>query len=439
MIFSKSRPPKIVIIGRPNVGKSTLFNRIIKKRKTVVEKKQSTTRDRVSEVIEWDGSFFELVDTGGMDFNRAEVLASLVEKQVISAIKEADRILFVCDVKTGLMPLDERICELLRKFNKKTIVVVNKVDNESMVQDALEFHKLGLGEVMAVSAEGGLGIADLLDIATDIEDEKKAFISLDETKKKIIKLAIVGKPNAGKSSFVNTVLGQERVIVSSEPGTTRDSIDTYFEKDRKRFVIIDTAGIRSKKKIKDNVTYFSILRTKESVKKSDVTIIVIDGMDGITKEDFKIIDTVQQSLKPFILAINKWDLCAKEGISMKDYEQNIRKGLNFIYKAPLLFTSAVTGKDILKALEVAYNLAERSKKNFSTSLLNEMLKSFVIKETRLYSISQIKNSLPEFEIIAKSPEAIGESTKNYITNKLRKNLGLEGIPIKLNFRKKRFK
>ncbi|MFC1666623.1 ribosome biogenesis GTPase Der [Candidatus Omnitrophota bacterium] len=432
----KHNPPQIVIIGRPNVGKSTLFNRITGKRKAVVEKAESTTRDRLSESVNFSGSIFKLIDTGGMRFNRSEEMASLVEKQVMFAIKEANKILFVCDVKDGVLPLDQKICDLIRKFSKPVVLVVNKVDNKQLLQHCHEFYNLGLGEPVAVSSLHGSGIRDLMEV---IVKEHPYPTEEDRGLKNTVRLAVVGKPNAGKSLFVNAILGEERVIVSPEPGTTRDSIDTYFEKDKKGFVVIDTAGIRSKKKIKDAVTYFSILRTEQSVKKSDVCVILIDGMAGIDKEDYKIIDIVQKKLKPFVLTVNKWDLCKKEDIKMKDYEAVIRKNLRFIYNAPILFVSSLTGQNILDTLDWAYELAQRSRTNFSTDRLNLILKRIIIKETRLYSIRPIKNSPPEFEIIAKNPDVINGQSRNQIVNRLRSELALEGVPIKLNFRKKVFK
>ena len=254
-----------------------------------------------------------------------------------------------------------------------------------------------------------------------------------------IKLAIVGKPNVGKSSFVNGILGEERITVSDIPGTTRDSIDTYFEKDRRSFIIIDTAGIRSKAKIKDATTYFSILRTEESIKKSDVTVILADAPLGITKEEHKIIDLVQKNLKPFILAINKWDIAEKEGINKTGYEKVIRGNVRFMYNAPIVFISALKRTNLMATLDLSYALAETSRRNFSTSDLNSILKSIEFKPAKLYSIRQLKNSPPEFEIIVKNPEAIKDAEKGQLINIFRKKLNLEGVPVIIKFRKKHFK
>ncbi|MFH1854736.1 MAG: ribosome biogenesis GTPase Der [Candidatus Omnitrophota bacterium] len=434
--------PKIAIIGRPNVGKSTLFNRILKRRKAIVEKGESTTRDRITGIVEHSGYTFELIDTGGVDFNKKKNLFREVEKQIITAIHQSDEIIFVCDVKTGVMPLDQKICGLLRSFNKKVMLVVNKVDNNALLQNCMEFYSLGFGEPVPVSSIHGSGVWDLLDLvvsgAKALGRAEPRAGAGGQSLRSRAQLAVVGRPNSGKSSFVNAVLGEERVIVSPEPGTTRDSVDSYFEIDGKGFVIIDTAGIRSKNKIKDDAMYYSIVRAEESIKKSNVVLILLDGMLGVTKEDFRIIGSVQKGLKPFIVGINKWDLCQKQGIKAKDYELAVRSALKFIYNTPILFMSALTGKNIKEGLDIAYALAEKSRTNFSTSRLNEILKQITIKATRLYSIRQARQRVPEFEIFAKNPSAIKDSDRRHIANILRKELELEGIPIKIIFKKKSF-
>lgn len=427
--------PKIAIIGRPNVGKSTLFNRIAGRRRAIVERAESTTRDRITEIVNYAGRSFEIIDTGGLDFFNKKDIPAQVEKQVMTAVKQADRIIFVCDIKTGATPLDHRIGELLRRFNKKVTLVVNKADNKKLSETSIEFYSLGFGEPLAVSSLHGLGVGDLLDLIITGFEPDSGFRGSGDA----VKLAVVGRPNSGKSSFVNSVLGEERVIVSPEPGTTRDSVDTCFEVRGKRFVIIDTAGIRSRGKIKDDVTYFSIVRTEESVKRSDVVLVILDGMVGVTKEDFRIIALAQNYMRPLALAVNKWDLCVKRGVKEKDYESAIRRSLRFIYYAPVLFVSALTGKDVQKALDVSYTLAKKAQTNFSTSLLNEILRHVAIRATRLYSVRQINNAAPEFEIIAKAPSAINDHERRHIANILRKELGLDGIPIKISFKKKKFR
>jgi len=431
---------KIVIVGRPNVGKSTLFNRIIKRRKAIVEEFGPTTRDRIAAIVDWSGKTFELIDTPGLDLEGNAELSMLIEKQIMSGIKEADQLIFVCDAIAGILQMDYRICAMLRKSGKKITLAVNKVDNIKLTQKAEDFHSLGFGGPLKISSLHGLGIADLLDEVTDnIVRANGEAVSRELIEERAVKLAVVGKPNAGKSSFVNSVLGEERITVSEIPGTTRDSIDTYFEKDKKAFIIIDTAGIRSKSKIKDAVTYFSILRAEESVKKSDVTVVIIDAPLGITKEDHKIIDLVQKSRRPFILAINKWDLAEKNGVKKSVYEKTIRENIRFIYNAPIVFMSALKKTNLMEPIELGRVLAEKSKKNFSTSDLNAILKSIEFDPTRLYSIRQVKNSPPEFEIVVKDPEAISGSEKSHLVNIFRKKLSLEGIPISIKFRKKNFK
>jgi GTP-binding protein len=431
---------KIAIVGRPNVGKSALFNRIVKQRKAIVEKFGPTTRDRISAIVKWSDKTIELIDTPGLDFDKKEGLSKLIEKQIMLAVKEADQLIFVCDAIDGIMQMDQEICGMLRKTDKKITLAVNKVDSGNLTQKANDFYGLGFGEPMFISSLHGLGIGDLLDkITGNIVPAPLASLRYGVSREHAVKLAIVGKPNVGKSSFVNSILGEDRALVSEIPGTTRDSIDTYFEKDRQSFIIIDTAGIRSKAKIKDAVTYFSILRTEESIKRSDVTVIIADAPLGITKEEHRIIDIVQKNLKPFILAINKWDLAEKEGVKKIVYEKVIRENIRFMYNAPIVFISALKKINLAAAIDLAYELAEKTRKNFSTSDLNAILKSIEFNPTKLYSIRQIKNSPPEFEIIVKSPEAINDSEISHLVNIFRKKLNLEGVPVVIKFRKKEFK
>ena len=425
---------KVVIVGRPNVGKSTLFNRIIQKRKAIVEEFGPTTRDRIGAVVKWFGKRFELIDTPGLDFEKKENLSKLIEKQIMFAIKEADQLIFVCDAISGILQMDYKISDMLRKADKNIILAVNKTDNEALMQKGPDFYSLGFGEPMSISCLHGLGIGDLLDrVAHNILE------SPEPVERYAVKLAIIGKPNVGKSSFINSILGEERITVSDIPGTTRDSIDTYFKKDRRSFIIIDTAGIRSKAKIKDAVTYFSILRTEESIEKSDVAVILVDAPLGITKEEHKIIDLVQKNNKPFILAVNKWDLAEKEDVNKSGYEKVIRENVRFMYNAPIVFMSALKKINLMEVLDRAYELAGKSRKNFSTSDLNSILKSLEFNPTRLYSIRQMKNSPPEFEIIAKNSGAIKNTEKSCLINIFRRKLNLEGVPLIINFKKKMFK
>jgi GTP-binding protein len=431
---------KIAIVGRPNVGKSALFNRMIKQRKAIVEKFGPTTRDRISAIVKWSDKTIELIDTPGLDFDRKEGLSKLIERQIMLAVKEADQLIFVCDAIDGIMQMDQEICGMLRKTDKKITLAVNKVDSGSLTQKANDFYGLGFGEPMFISSLHGLGIGDLLDkITGNIIPASPASLRHGASRERAVKLAIVGKPNVGKSSFVNSILGEDRALVSEIPGTTRDSIDTYFEKDGQGFIIIDTAGIRSKAKIKDAVTYFSILRTEESIKRSDVTVIIADAPLGITKEEHRIIDIVQKNLKPFILAINKWDLAEKEGVKKIVYEKVIRENIRFMYNAPIVFISALKKINLAAAIDLAYELAEKTRKNFSTSDLNAILRSIEFNPTKLYSVRQIKNSPPEFEIIVKSPEAINNSEVSHLVNIFRKKLNLEGVPVVIKFTKKQFK
>ena len=442
---------KVAVVGRPNVGKSTLFNRILQKRKAIVEEFGPTTRDRITAIVKWSGKTFELIDTPGLNpvgGGRGRPLQKIIEKQIMFAVKEADQLIFVCDAISGILQMDYKICDMLRKADKNIILAVNKVDSGNLMQNMSNFYSLGFGEPISISSLHGLGIGDLLDKvahnivrANNLSDSVSRLRRLTESdrSREPIKLAIIGKPNVGKSSFVNGILGEERIAVCDIPGTTRDSIDTYFEKDRKSFVIIDTAGIRSKGKIKDAVTYFSILRTEESIKRSDVSVIILDAPLGVTKEDHRIIDIVQKNFRPFILAINKWDLAEKEGVNKIGYEKVIRENVRFMYNASIVFISALKKTNLWEVLDLAYELAEKTRKNFSTSDLNSILKSIEFNPTKLYSIRQMKNSPPEFEVIVKSPEAISDSEKSHLVNIFRKKLKLEGVPVIIKLRKKVFK
>ncbi len=430
---------KVAIIGRPNVGKSTLFNRVLQRRKAIVEEFGPTTRDRIAAVVKWADKTFELVDTPGLDFEKKENLSKLIEKQIMFAVKQADQLIFVVDAVSGIMQMDHKICSMLRKTDKHIILAVNKVDNIGVFQNMADFYALGFGEPIGISGLHGLGIGDLLDRVADNIVSEPSSSSGRETGPEPTKLAIIGKPNSGKSSFVNAILGEERITVSDMPGTTRDSIDTYFEKDRHSFIIIDTAGIRSKGKIKDAVTYFSILRTEETIKRSDAVVILIDAPLGITTEDHRIIETVQKNFKPFILAVNKWDLAEKEDVKKSGYEKVIRETVKFMHNAPIVFMSALKKTNLMQTLDLAYELAEKSRKNHSTSDLNSFLKAIEFGPTRLYSIRQVRNSPPEFEIIAKKPEVIKDSEKSYLINIFRKKLHLEGVPVIIKLRKKEFK
>jgi len=437
--------PKVVIIGRPKVGKSSLFNCIIKKRKSVIEKYGNTTRDRVSSFVNWDDRDFELIDTPGLDSTLSDFAGRKDSlKQIDLAIKEANEILFICDGKVCPLPLDYKICSLIRKSGKPSILVVNKIDAKHSSEKLIEYYNLGMGDPLAVSALHRLGIADLLDTLTlKLKNcSVAAKLALPQGKtdtEQSTKIAIVGRPNVGKSSLVNKILGEERIVVSDIPGTTRDAIDTYFEKDGEKFIITDTAGMRSKRKIKDGATYFSILRTEGTIKRSDVAIILLDAPIGVTKEDHRIIDIVQKNFKPFVLAVNKWDLSKKEKIHKNEYEAVIRNNVRFIYNAPIVFISSLTGENTELLFKIAAALVEKSKKNFSSSELNKFLRVIPFSQTRIYSVRQVNSLVPEFEIIAKNPELVNESGRNYIINKLRQELGLEGIPIIVRFRKKVFK
>lgn len=434
----KTNLPKVAIVGRPNVGKSCLFNRIAGHRKAIVESIAGTTRDRIYKDIKWQDKNFTLVDTGGLDLSAPEKIKTLVKKQTDIAIYEADILVMLCDVTSGITPLDQEIASILRKANKKTILAVNKVDAQALESGAFEFYSLGLGKPSPISAIHGRGMDELLRSITD----EIAFVGV-EKQKEAIKIAITGRPNVGKSSFLNCILKQERAIVDEHPGTTRDSIDTYFEKENLAYILIDTAGIRHKRKVKDVVEYFGFARAKESIKRSDVCLILIDTQEGFTSDDLSLISYVQEQGKGMILVVNKWDK-AKE-TTQKDYRDYIRKRAAFLNDIPILFTSSITGENVLKSLWLARNVEKNSRRTIDTKSLNQILRNASEKNPppvrkqkrpRLGYITQTGVKPPTFLIFCDAPEAIAKGYLNYIENSIRQRYNFEGVPIKINIRRK---
>lgn len=433
----------VAIIGRPNVGKSTLFNRVIGERDAIVDPKSGVTRDRHYGNAEWNGKKFTIIDTGGYVPDSDDVFESAIREQVQIAIEEADVIVFVVDGISGVTPIDIEIAKILRRSKKKVILAVNKIDNEKLEAHVLQFYELGLGEPFAISALHGRRVGDLLDeVVKDFSDET---VELIEKNKNQIKIAIVGQPNVGKSSFVNAILGENRVIVSDIPGTTRDSIDTVFEYNDTEFVLIDTAGLKKRSKIKENIEFYSAVRALKAIERCDVVVVMLDATCGLERQDLRIIGEAVDFKKGVIIAVNKWDLIEKDSNMALEYEHALRSRLNVFDYVPILFISAKTKKRILKVLELAKVVNDERNKRIKTSELNRVLFPIVKetpppavlgKEIKIKYVSQVKTSPPVFAFFANSSDDIPEHYKRFLENKIREHFGFIGVPLTIVFKRK---
>jgi GTP-binding protein len=428
----------VAIVGRPNVGKSSLFNRLIGRRKAIVDAASGVTRDRLYAQVEWHGKRFQLVDTGGIEFSKSNRIALHVRRQVEKAIEEAHAVIFVCDAKDGLAPLDESIGDLLRRSNKPTFLVINKTDNEKIGASSGEFYRLGLGEPLGVSALHGKGTDDLLDRIAD-EMPETEFLPPGES----VRVAIVGRPNVGKSSFLNCLLKEERVIVDDTPGTTRDAIDTHFSRDGRDYVLIDTAGIKHKRKIKDVVEMFGFTRTRDAIVRCDIALLLVDAVCGITSEDVRILGWVLDEGKGCIVVVNKWDRV--KGVTMEDSERSLRGRAAFSGFIPVVFTSALTGRNVLRVIDMADAVAKNLDVKIRTAELNEFVSEIQLakpapmhagKRFKLYYVTQTGTKPPTFTAFVSHPEIVHADYTRYIENRLRERFGLSGVPVRMVYRKK---
>ncbi len=430
----------IAIIGRPNVGKSTLFNRIIGQRDAIVNETAGVTRDRHYAETEWTGKSFTLVDTGGYIPKAIDIIEKAIREQAQIAIEEADSIIFLCDVKEGVTHLDVEIAQILRKSNKNIHLVINKVDSDKLESQAAPFYQLGIGEPIALSALVGRKIGDFLDIVTE-SIPKLEKIEKDER----LRLAVVGKPNVGKSSFVNALLGYDRTIVTEIPGTTRDPIDSILKYYGEEILLIDTAGLRRRSKIKENIEFYSTLRTIKSIERCNVALLLIDAKQGMDKQDLHIVEKVAARKRGMIVCINKWDLIEKDEHTAKIFEKSLRALLRLYDYAPIIFISAQTKQRIFKVIELAKEVFQQQQHRVSTSKLNNTLLEIIKrnppsspsgKEIKIKHVIQVKTNPPVFSFFANEPTLIQQNYIRFLENKIRENFGYIGVPLTLNFKRK---
>lgn len=434
--------PIVAIVGRPNVGKSMLFNKLAGSRISIVEDTPGVTRDRIYAPCTWLNHSFMLIDTGGIEPKSDDTILKQMKRQAEIAIDTADVIVFVVDVKTGLTSADSDVAAMLQKSGKPVVLVCNKSDNAGpMPMEAYEFYNLGLGDPFAVSAVNSLGLGDMLDAVCSYFPEDYDKEEEDGT----IKVAIVGKPNAGKSSLINKILGENRVIVSNMPGTTRDAIDVLAEVDGKKYVFTDTAGLRKKGKINENIERYSAIRSLMAVDRSDVVVLLIDALEGVTEQDTKIAGYAHDKGKAIVVAVNKWDLPEKETNTMAQYKLRVKEGLNFMLYAPILFISAKTGMRIPQLFEKIAYVYEQNKMRVSTGVLNDVLNQAVLrvqppsdkgKRLKIYYMTQATTQPPTFILFVNDKELAHFSYVRYIENQVRETFGLEGTPLKFIVREK---
>ncbi|GAB2973045.1 ribosome biogenesis GTPase Der [Mucilaginibacter puniceus] len=429
----------VAIVGRPNVGKSTLYNRLTETRKAIVDDFSGVTRDRHYGTAEWLNHQFTLIDTGGYVANSHDVFEAAIREQVIIAIEEASVILFLVDVTTGITDLDDEIASLLRRSKKPVFVVVNKLDNNAQLSDATVFYSLGLGEIYSISSMTGSGTGELLDeVVKHFEDEV-----LEENTRP--KFAIVGRPNVGKSSIINSLIGKDRNIVTPIAGTTRDSIHIHYNQYGHDFMLIDTAGMRKKTKVKENIEFYSVMRTIKALEEADVIILMIDAVEGIESQDINIFHLAEKNKKGIMVVVNKWDLIEKNNKTIKVFEDMIRQKTAPFTDVPIVFTSVTEKQRVLKVLDVARQVYDNRARKISTSKLNEVMLPIIEhypppslkgKYVKIKYITQIAGSSPMFAFFCNLPQYVKEPYYRFIENKLRENFDFSGAPIQVWFRQK---
>lgn len=427
--------PVIAVVGRPNVGKSTFFNSLIGERLSIVDDKPGITRDRIFAEGEWRGRKFSLIDTGGIEPKTDDLILREMRRQAELAIDMADVIIFLVDLKTGMTADDADIAEMLRKSAKPVLVAVNKADQVGdMPADAYEFYNLGLGDIFPISAVHRLGLGELLDAAYDHFPSE----SEEDEEDDLVKVAVIGKPNAGKSSLVNKLLGEDRSIVSDIPGTTRDAIDSELICDDGRFLLIDTAGLRKKSRIDESVEKYSMIRSLGAIERADVCLILIDATEGVTEQDTKVAGYAHQAGKSCIIAVNKWDLVDKETGTLEDYQKQVRERFGFMQYAPIIFISALTGQRVHKLLALVNQVYEQGGRRLTTGMLNDLISEAVAmvptpqdkgKHLKIYYATQVAVRPPQFVLFVNETKLMHFSYERYLENQFRKNFGFVGTPI----------
>lgn len=433
----------VAIVGRPNVGKSTLFNRLIEERKAIVDDMSGVTRDRQYGVSDWNGKNFNVIDTGGFVAGSDDVFEKEIAKQVLIAVDEADAVIFMVDAHTGMTDLDDSMAHVLRRGNKPVFLTVNKVDNNDRMMEASEFYSLGFDQIFFIAAASGSGSGELLDAITALIPPAP---SEDEAEKDALpKFAIIGQPNVGKSSLLNALVGQERTIVSDIAGTTRDTIHTHYNLYQKEFVLIDTAGIRRKAKVHEDLEFYSVIRAIKALDEADVCLLLLDAEKGIAAQDLNIFSLAARKGKGVVVLVNKWDLVSKETNTAKEYEATLKKRLAPFNDVPILFISAKEKTRIFKAIEVGLEVYDNRKRKVSTSELNEVmqkaLESYHAPVVRGHAIkikfvTQLPTAVPSFAFFCNFPDDIKMPYQNYLENQLRQHFDFTGVPIRLFFRKK---
>ncbi len=432
----------VSIVGRPNVGKSTLFNRLCRKRSAIVDFEAGITRDRKYEDVEWNGKIFKLVDTGGIVFNSTETIDKMVQHQVMLAIEESDLILFMVDAQTGTTDIDKEIAKILYPHKDKVMLIANKADNEKYEWEVYDFLQLGFGDAIPISASQGRNTGDFLDAVIELIPETQSIFQLDE-KSSATRIAVVGKPNVGKSSIVNLLLGNPKLIVTEIPGTTRDSIDSPFRYHNKDYILIDTAGLRRKTRVNYGVEYFSTLRTIESIDRCDIVVLVLTADEEISVQDMKIASYAKRKMKEIMVVYNKWDLIEKETNTINKYLKELHFQMPFLQFAPVLFISAKTTQRIHKIMETVAKIEEESEKRISTSELNRFMETVIMhrppthpsgKHIKIYYITQAAVKPPTFIFFCNTPSLITENYRRYLHNQLREMFKFEGVSIKLIFK-----
>ncbi len=434
--------PLVAIVGRPNVGKSMLFNKLTGKRLSIVEDTPGVTRDRLYAQAEWRGRTFDLVDTGGIEPGTDDQILSFMREQAEIAIATATAIIFVCDIRTGMTAADQDVAGMLQRSRKPVVLAVNKMDSTGHTDpDMYEFYNLGLGDPYPVSAVHGHGTGDLLDACFEFfppEDQ-------EEEEDDVVKVAIIGKPNVGKSSLVNRILGQERVIVSDMAGTTRDAGDSYWEKDGQKYLIIDTAGMRKKSKVDDRVEKFSVLRATMAIERSDVCVIMIDAQEGVTEQDTKVAGLAHEAGKACVIVVNKWDIIEKDGKTMQRMEEDVRRDLSYMTYAPVLFISALTGQRVERLFALIDNVVNQAAMRIPTGVLNQVLNDAQArvqpptdkgKRLKIYYMTQIGVKPPHFVIFCNDAKLFHFSYQRYLENQIRATFGLTGTPVRITIRQK---